>query len=129
MSTRPKLPRGFTLIEVMIALLIVAFGVTAVINAANQYIDAQIALERKLLANWIASDALARLRYEAKTDRISSSTKRSTIEMGGYRWRVEIKPKQTDVERVYKVDIAVQQADDPSKQVLAALTTAVTESR
>ena len=121
--------KGFTLIEIMIALLIVAFGVTAVINAANQYVSAQIALERKLIANWVASNTLAQMRYEAKTDKIRSSTKRSTVETGGYRWRVEVKPERTEIERVFKLDIKVHQADDPNKQVLASLTTAITENR
>ena len=78
---------GFTLIEVMIALLIVSVGVVSVIDATNKYTVAQVELEKKVLAGWVASNALAIARFDSLTDRVKQGNTRSTVKMGGHQWQ------------------------------------------
>lgn len=54
--------RGFTLIEVMVALVIVAFGMGAVLSALTSSADNIAALREKTLAEWVAMNQIADVR-------------------------------------------------------------------
>jgi len=120
---------GFTLIEVMIALLIVSVGVVSVIDATNKYTVAQVELEKKVLAGWVASNALAIARFDSLTDRVKQGNTRSTVKMGGHQWRATVQSVETDVESVFLVTVEVSLEGDPTKRVIASLTSALTESK
>jgi general secretion pathway protein I len=57
-----SLPRGFTLIEVLVALVIVAFGVGAVLAALSSSAVNVGALREKTLAQWVALNRIADVR-------------------------------------------------------------------
>lgn len=59
-----KFKKGFTLLEVMIALTIFALIATTLSQTTSVSVDNQIYLEQKLLANWIAENEIIRLRTE-----------------------------------------------------------------
>ena len=50
---------GFTLLEVLIALAILAIAMAAVARASMQMTDSSNELKRRLLANWVADNRLA----------------------------------------------------------------------
>jgi general secretion pathway protein I len=54
--------RGFTLIEVLVALVIVAFGMAAVLAALSSSADNIAALREKTLAQWVALNQVADVR-------------------------------------------------------------------
>jgi len=56
---------GFTMIEVLIALLIIAVALAASIRAIGSIADNEIALHQRLLAGWSADSALASLRLSS----------------------------------------------------------------
>jgi general secretion pathway protein I len=58
--------RGFTLIEVMVALVIVAFGMGAVLAALSSAANNIAALHDKTLAQWIALNLVADMRLNLK---------------------------------------------------------------
>ena len=65
MSHSPRtaaLARGFTLIEVLVALVIVAFGVGAVLAALSSSAVNVSALREKTLAQWVALNRIADVR-------------------------------------------------------------------
>jgi general secretion pathway protein I len=53
-----KLSRGFTLIEVLIALVILAVALSAALRAANISTDTAVILRQKILASFVASNLL-----------------------------------------------------------------------
>jgi general secretion pathway protein I len=59
--------RGFTLIEVLVALVIVAFGMGAVLSALSASADNVAALREKTLAQWIALNRVADVRLNLQT--------------------------------------------------------------
>jgi general secretion pathway protein I len=120
---------GFTLIEVMVALMIVSVGVVAVIDATNKYTFAQSELEKKVLAEWVGSNALDKARFEALTGGVKQGSQRETVSMGAHKWRTRLSKEATDVEGVFKVTVEVTLDGDASKRVISTLTTAMTESR
>jgi general secretion pathway protein I len=53
--------QGFTLIEVLVALIIVSIALLAVIRTSHMSLTSQIYLEEKTTAHWIAANEIARL--------------------------------------------------------------------
>lgn len=58
----PGAARGFTLIEVLVALAIVAIALLASLRAVSSLADSEADLQRRLFASWSADNVLARLR-------------------------------------------------------------------
>lgn len=120
--------RGFTLIEIMIALTIVAVAVLAISTALSEHTKMASGLEKRLLAGWVASNQLAEIRHAAKVDRIKSGNRSDTVEMGGHRWRTQSKVEKTDVERVFLVTVEVRDDAQPKELPYASLKSAVSDS-
>ncbi len=89
---------GFTLIEVLIALAIVAFTIPAFLTLMMSQTDNAGTLRNKAIATWIAENTLVRLRLERK---LNESTLRTpleeTVTMAGVEWRVFTEPEETEV--------------------------------
>ena len=62
MKARRALSKGFTLVEVMIALAIVALSVPALLLTLNQQIDGTAYLRDRSLAQMVAANRLTELR-------------------------------------------------------------------
>jgi general secretion pathway protein I len=82
--------RGFTLIEVMVALAIVSIALLAALRAAGQGSSNVEELRTRLLAGWIAENVLAE--HRARGDWLPLGIQRGTQYQGGmeFRWREEI---------------------------------------
>jgi len=124
-SNRQQL--GFTLIEIIIALAIVSVAVVAIVDAMGKHTNAASELEKRVLAAWVASNYIAEIRHEAKTDRVKSGSDSEIVKMGGHRWRVRSKVEETEVERVYLVDVEVKDERRRNENPLAVMTTALTD--
>jgi general secretion pathway protein I len=102
---------GFTLIEAMVALAIVALGMMAVNTQLNRYAVTAVYVEQKALASWIASNRLAELSIANQWPDIGRSE--DEVEFGGQQWiaRVEIAP--TPVANLRRADVSVTLAAAP----------------
>lgn len=121
--------KGFTLIEVMVALVFVAVGLATVIQVVTSYVGNISELEKRVLASWVASNHIAQIRFESETDRVKSGNKSERVKMGGYRWRSKAKITETEVERVFLLEVEVfDDQDRQAKKPYAFFTTAVTEN-
>ena len=63
--SRPSRNRAFTLVEVMVALAVVAIAVPALLLTLSQQIDGTRYLQDRIQAQWIAANRLAELRLVA----------------------------------------------------------------
>ena len=125
---KPK-SAGFTLVEVMVALVFVAFGLVTVLQVVTSYVGNINELEKRVLASWIASNHIAQIRFEAETDRVKSGGDTERVKMGGYRWRSRASITETDVDRVFLLEVEVtEESDRQSRQPYVVYTTAVTEN-
>ena len=79
--------RGFTLIEVLVALAILAVALAAVVRSAGIAADGTIELKERLLATWIAQNRLAE--YSARSLWPDVGTRAGNAEQGGiaFAWR------------------------------------------
>lgn len=110
--------RGFTLIEVLVALFVFAVAMTALIQAGTQRADNLGYLRDRTLASWIASDRVTALSLE--TDRVGTGTRDGEVEMAGrtWHWRAEIEDTADDAVR--RAEVAVRL--DPDGEPLARVT-------
>ncbi len=118
---------GFTLIEVLVALIVVSFGIVSVIQVTSQHVSNISELEKRMLASWVASNHIAEIRHNAKVDRIRSSTDTERFDMGGHTWRSRARLQETEVEKVFLLTVEVSFDDDPEKTIYASMTSAVTD--
>jgi general secretion pathway protein I len=111
---------GFTLIEVMAALVIVALGMLGVIQAVTQTARNGTYLREKTLAHWIAMNLITERRLMATAPDVAEST--DEVEFAGQRWRWTLRVTQTEVDSLRRMDVSVRRADAAEDSSLATLT-------
>jgi general secretion pathway protein I len=79
---RQRADRGFTLVEVLVALVVVAIGLTALMVAVSGTARTSGYLRDKTLAQWIALNRLAEVRLTVNKLAQSSSAQPSTARSG-----------------------------------------------
>lgn len=97
--------RGFTLIEVMIALLVFGLIATAAAEVGSQYISSYERVRDKTLAAWIADNRIAEIRLQKKLPAISENAK--DTDYGPYRWQVTTKVLATAESKMRRVEVEV----------------------
>jgi len=118
---------GFTLLEIVIALAIVAVSVLGIAGAMNNHTEIASGLEQRIIASWVASNKIAELRHDAKINRVRVGNSSDTIKMGGHRWRARTMIEKTDVERVFKVTVTVKDDAQRDEVDFAKLVTAISD--
>jgi general secretion pathway protein I len=109
---------GFTLIEVLAALVIVSLGMLGVITAVGQTASNSTYLRDKTIAHWVAMNRLTEARLQPTAPKIDKSS--DEVEMAGRKWRWTMTVTQTPVESVRRIDVSVrpQEADEDSSLAL-----------
>lgn len=110
---------GFTLIEILIALAILAVALAATTRAAGVATDASLETRQRLLATWAAENRVAEIR--ARRLFPSPATATMIAEQGGLALTIEEVVTDTPNPAMRRVDLAVADARDP-KRVLSRLT-------
>jgi general secretion pathway protein I len=116
-ATWPRPTRGFTLIEVLAALIIVGLGMLGVIQAVIQSANHGTYLREKTLAHWIAMNLVTERRLMTSPPKVGTSS--DVIEYAGQRWRWSVKVSETAVESMHRFDVSVGLADAPEDAKLA----------
>jgi len=111
--------RGFTLIEVLAALVIVALGMIAAIQAVTQSARNGVYLRDKTLAHWIGMNVLTERRLQSTPPDVAESTGR--VEYAGQLWQWSMKVTQTQVSSLRRMDIIIRRADAPEGTSLATV--------
>jgi general secretion pathway protein I len=124
---RPKAQQGFTLIEIVIALAIVAIGVLSVAEAMNQHTQVAGSLEKRVMASWVASNQIALISHDSKINRIKQGSTSEVVDMGGHKWRAQGKIQKTDVERVFLLTVTVKDERRRQEPAYATMTTAISD--
>jgi general secretion pathway protein I len=95
---------GFTLIEALVALAIVAIAAAGVIGATERHIDTVTGIERRVVARWVAENRLAELSLAGK-DRADGSA--GQVEMLGQQWQVATTSRPSADPDLRAVEVAV----------------------
>jgi len=113
-SSRPGLCRGFTLLEVIIALGIVAVGILAVSRAITGYAGTTATLETRMVANWVAGNRLETLRMLAAKP--VPGTEHGSEEMAERVWYFSETTSITADPLLFRVDITVFADKDETEE-------------
>lgn len=113
-----KRARGFTLIEVLVALVVVALALLALTRTAGGQVAAFDALRERTLAGWVAANVLAETRLA--TPLPPTGRRDGRVRFAGREWRWTLDVQATANIDIRRLDIAVHAGDDP--QPLATLT-------
>ncbi|HSG66700.1 MAG TPA: type II secretion system minor pseudopilin GspI [Gammaproteobacteria bacterium] len=112
---------GFTLLEALVALAIVALGMMAVQAQLNRYVVSAAVTEEKTLASWVAANKLTELSVAGAWPELGRTD--DDVELAQRRWRMVVEVSETPVDNLRRVDVTVYLAEDPEREVhsLAAL--------
>jgi len=111
--------RAFTLIEIMVALAIIAITMGAIIeNTTASNKNAQY-LRDKTIASWVAMNQITLMR--AKRQWTNVSNKKGEVEMAGRDWSWKMQIIKTDDPQIRRLNVDVFLADKDD-QALASIT-------
>lgn len=97
--------RGFTLIEVMVALTIVALSLTAIAATMNQMIDAANTMRDRTYASWIAQNKITEMRLSGAIPEVSTTDGELEYARTDWEWTAVV--SESGVENLMRVDVSV----------------------
>ena len=95
--------RGFTLIEVLIALAIVALAVGALLGTVTSSASNIIYLKEKTLAEWVALNRLTELRIAQQMP--AKGRRTGTTDMAGVRWQWAEEVIELPVKGMFRIEV------------------------
>lgn len=116
-----KHQKGFTLLEVMIALIIFSLVATVIQKVTSQTISQYERIRLKTIANWIAENKMAEVRLSG--DMPQPKETKDDIEFGKEHWKLITKITTTSEVKLNRVDLVVLHKDsadqfDDGSQIL-----------
>ena len=101
---------GFTLIEVMIALMIFGLLAATLQQVATGYMGNYRRIEGQTLATWIARNRLAEMRLQDKLPGTGESDEE--LSYGSYEWEIETKISSTEDPAMRRVEMTVYRINE-----------------
>ena len=101
--------RGFTLIEVMVALAIIALSLMAIASKMSRMIDTSNSMRERTYASWIAQNKITELRLANVVPEVSTTSGDLDYANSTWRWRAVI--SESGIENLFRVDVEVLDAD------------------
>lgn len=100
---------GFTLIEVLVALAIVAIGMAAVLEALTSSANTAMYLQSKTFAEWVALNRVETVRLAGAVPGTGTST--DTIDYAGRSWEWRQRVTSTRIPGMVQIAVDVRPAD------------------
>ena len=107
--------RGFTLIEILVALAIIAVALAAGMRALAQSTDSATALKARTLALWVAQNRLAAAQIATPWPALGNYQGNATQAGAQFQWREAVTTTPNPAFR--KIEISVMEPDRPEYQV------------
>ena len=114
--------KGFTLIEVMVALVVVAVALPALLTALYGQVDGTAHLRDKTIAQFVAGNRLAEARLRSRRHGAALRGEQSgTDTLAGREWHWWVESRPTEIPDFHRLEIRVAAAPDGRAAPLATL--------
>lgn len=105
---------GFTLVEVLVALMVVAMGLAALMVAVSGTARTSGYLRDKTLAQWIAMNRLVEVRLNA-SNKFAQNVDTAEVDFAGRKWHYDTKYFNTSIGTMKRVVVRVYAGDSKAK--------------
>lgn len=102
---KPTGGRGFTLLEVLVALAIFAVAAVALLRVGESQLRTSGHLEEKTFAHWVALNQITEMQVRQAWPDVGEDRSRTT--MAGREWSLVVKTSTTPVASMKRVEVAV----------------------
>ena len=117
--------RGFTLVEVMVALAVIAIALPALLFGIMSNLDGTAYMREKVIAEWVAANRLAELRaVNLATGKVPTSKMKGSEEMAGREWHWSIRSKQfpqKELKDIYGVEVTIRTSTDQKESPIVTM--------
>lgn len=110
--------RGFTLLEVLVALLLLALALVALVRLAGLEARATAQLRDGTVAQWVAANVLAETRLRDALPAVGRSN--GETRMADRRWRWALEVSATEEAGIRRLEVVVEAVDGPRDGGVAA---------
>ncbi len=97
--------RGFTLVEMLVAVAVLAIAMAAILSGMARYADNTAHLRERTFALWVAHNRLTEIELQQKWPDVGKSD--GEMSMGGRNWRWKVEVKKTEDTHLRRIDIQV----------------------
>lgn len=111
-KSRDQRQAGFTLIEILAALGIVAVGISAITQLATQSIRGTTRVEERVLSNWVAANRMAQFRLDSRVTLPTGGGENKQVKMGGREWIINEVIAPTETPGTVRVEVKVYTEED-----------------
>jgi general secretion pathway protein I len=109
----PASGRGFTLVEVLVALTVVALGLTALMVAVSGTARTSGYLRDKTIAQWIALNRLTQVRL--MVNKLGDNQDKGQLDFAGRKWHYDTRYFNTQFQSMKRVEVRVYPGDSNTK--------------
>jgi general secretion pathway protein I len=121
-SKYPQKITGFTLVEVMVAMLIVTVAISSLLFQTRSTMDNTAYLRDKTIAQWVALNQLELVYLENQhTNKLIRKARSGNEEMAGRDWYWEIKPLKTVANGFLQLEVSVREKEDDDSSIVTLI--------
>ena len=104
-TSSSKAERGFTLVEVMVALVVIALSLTGIAVVLGDMLNNANWLKESTYASWIAQNKIVELRAANEYPNTDETSGVETYANSEWEWRAVV--TETGIENLWRVDVSV----------------------
>jgi general secretion pathway protein I len=115
-AIKQKSIQGFTLLEVIVALAVIAFSLAAAASAVSGNARNASGLQQRTYAHWVAMNKMTELHVGKKWPAIRTTTGSSL--MARHEWFWAVRTSKTPNPLIRRVDVMVRAAEDDESSLV-----------
>jgi general secretion pathway protein I len=110
--------RGFTLIEVLVALVVIAVALPVLSIAVQAQLRDTFHLQQRTYATWVATNVIEEMRYQIRQNNKPQDGQTDTVTLANREWRWQADVEETEQKGFFKLSVGVALNEDDSNDVV-----------